>query len=352
MPDNYAIVIDTNALGDYKKGNLVCKNFKYLSVGKFIFLELIKYIRDNNLSDRINLVVPKIVLEELKEQQKKEFHKDIKKLDANFAQFSELEGFNIRKPTTLNYEDLLSNTSGSFMRTHNIKILDYPDNSILPKLINKAIKKYKPFYKRNDSDSGFKDAILWESLLHYAKNNNTQKFILFSDDSDFNEEHLLTEFRTEVGTDLQIKQTLAEVKSFVEEVVNQNNEFNEVLKLVSLNLTKLYQFLKSHMRSVLSNGSSHYIIDFKIFGDVKDIKIAENISELFLLVNIIHENDFTEHAKYSGEYYYVPDEYSDTLKLTIQKEDDNYNIIKLEFLSERIQTIQNILLKLDVGVDS
>jgi len=89
----YSIIVDTNILGYYKDNKLVCTNFKYLAISKEIFLGLVKFLSDNGLVGNISIVVPKVVVDELKRQQEREYVVQLDKLKETFSRFAELTGF-------------------------------------------------------------------------------------------------------------------------------------------------------------------------------------------------------------------------------------------------------------------
>ena len=67
-------------------------------------------------------------------------------------------------------------------------------NSRFRSIIDRAFSKRPPFEgKDKKSDKGFKDALLWESILEFALNQPKSKIIYYSKDNAFGE-FLLREF--------------------------------------------------------------------------------------------------------------------------------------------------------------
>src|SRR3989339_682072 len=185
---NILVIIDTNHLGNYSKGNLFCKNYKYLEINKNLHENLV-----NNFNFKpskeiiIQVAIPEIALEELKQQQNECFIKDLEKINLNFKKFKELQGVILNLPK-IEYIPYLDVKKENYLRKYNITKINNPSEKIFPKLIDKVIKKQKPFYKKNNNqvDSGFKDALIWESILEFVSLNKYDKYFFLTNDSDFN----------------------------------------------------------------------------------------------------------------------------------------------------------------------
>lgn len=77
----------------------------------------------------------------------------------------------------------------SFLKKEKFFVIRYPRKTqLIRRLINRSLFKQKPFL-RNDkhSDYGFKDVLIWESILESKKIGDYKKVILFSNDKGFDE---------------------------------------------------------------------------------------------------------------------------------------------------------------------
>lgn len=93
------------------------------------------------------------------------------------------------------------------------------DEEVLSTVIDRANKRIPPFSSAKDSsDKGFKDCLLWISLLEYFKNNGESQVVFVSDDGGFknNVDFLCEEFRKITGKTIEIQQN-----SFYKELLNQ-----------------------------------------------------------------------------------------------------------------------------------
>ena len=125
----YGIIIDTNFLGSYKKKSLQTDNFNFLSVDKQLFFSLINFLQDNALTKDIKILIPKIVFEELKEQQNELYLEGLRKLKERFSKFSALNGFKLEAPE-LDYKLHIDKKIDAFISKYNITVLDYPSNDV------------------------------------------------------------------------------------------------------------------------------------------------------------------------------------------------------------------------------
>ena len=78
------------------------------------------------------------------------------------------------------YDELLEKLLKEYLEFYNINTVEIKNIS-LQNLLKRAINKNKPFIGENSSsDKGFKDAVLWESIIEYAKKTKSKRFILFT----------------------------------------------------------------------------------------------------------------------------------------------------------------------------
>src|SRR5690606_18917085 len=82
----------------------------------------------------------------------------------------------------------------------NLKILPYPQNQSLSSIINRAVDKKAPFEGKNkESDKGFKDVVLWESLLEHKANHAMETILLYTADGRFLDKELEKEYDSKFG---------------------------------------------------------------------------------------------------------------------------------------------------------
>lgn len=187
------VFIDTNIIEEYvpwQKGScLRCAEFPE---GKDFF-DLTKFARDNNLQN-FTICIPEIVIMEIQNHLRdaytntqKSYSDILENVKRIFGQtFDETHEFSHQNINALNA--FIEDETSRFIAKYSVRVITHP-NDIFQELLRKALAKEPPFSaaKANGkefSDAGFKDAVLWESLLNEARKDNTLT-ILFSKDGDF-----------------------------------------------------------------------------------------------------------------------------------------------------------------------
>ncbi|MEN7982655.1 MAG: PIN domain-containing protein, partial [Nanoarchaeota archaeon] len=187
------VIIDTNQLGSYSGKKLSCNNYSFLETNKYLYQNIVNNFNYEKIT-KIHIALPEIVLGEILNQQVSCFNEDFSKLKNMFAKFSKLEGFELNC-AQLEYRQYLEEKMNNYLGAYSIIKIKNPPIEILPKLIKKVLLREKPFYKKeNGVDSGFKDAIIWESINEFVKENSYDKYFFLTNDLDFNDKILQEEF--------------------------------------------------------------------------------------------------------------------------------------------------------------
>lgn len=213
----YYFVFDTNVLFQAyeKKADFTtfCFNATYENV--------IDMINQLDIYNQVILAIPSVVWSEM-EKHIIEKHDELllsyrttvtKKI---FPEYSIRENSEIDYPAYIKakittYKTELSNVLN--------KVIELPiaSSSRFDSIVNRAFNKLPPFEgKDKKSDKGFKDALLWESILEFASNHSNSKIIYYSKDNAFGE-FLLREFvESECNSSLFICKNENEVKKQLE----------------------------------------------------------------------------------------------------------------------------------------
>lgn len=156
------------------------------------YYDLVRYIEENGLVDKVKIYIPKIVIEEMKEHLISSFKSEndsLKNLISNYKKiFGDL--LNINSEIAYNvddYEKYIINDMNTTIQENKLEVVEYP--ACFDSIIENSLKTIKPFStaKRNSkefSDAGFKDALLIESIKNHC-NIKDNFVILYSNDSDF-----------------------------------------------------------------------------------------------------------------------------------------------------------------------
>ncbi len=300
------VIIDTNRLGEYSKNNSSSKNYFYLEINRHLRESIVNNF-NYSTSTKIEIAIPKIVLEELKQQQNKSFEDDLLKLNENFKKFSDFPETELKFPK-INYKDHLDEKTSAYMGVYKIKEIENPSKEILDKLIEKVLKKEKPFYKNKGSvDSGFKDNIIWESILKFVAENRYDKYFFLSDDSDFEDEKLKMEFIQITRKELIIVKEVSDLKGILEEEIKGTDKINNALKnLQPILLNTLCSLINQKFAELISEKGLYNISNVSDYR-ILDIDLLKKQYVLSLLVYFEHESVYAFYAKHGA----VDDAYSE-----------------------------------------
>lgn len=239
-----SILIDTNML--------YVKNFKDYNKIQFLsnLKSLINDIKENEFKDNVTLVLPEIVIEELIQHQVESYNNEIEKLlNKKFP------CFNVTKHSDYEvYIKSIIDNELELLKSKSIKIkkAPIPKDLKINKLVKRAIKKNPPFSgKEKESDKGFKDVILWESLIEYKNNSLKEKIILCTEDKIFSNDILNVEYFDKFKEDIvaakwysgkgDLINILSDIFESTPKLSNQSEIFTEFRKVINTeNLTKLY----------------------------------------------------------------------------------------------------------------
>jgi PIN domain len=216
------IVFDTNMLRDMMGKEVVYNSFTF---GKS-YNELDKFIKDSGLEDYVTLSVSTMVIEELKNQKKRAYKQDIDNLKEIVKRLEGLphipENSIIIPDENFDCGAFIEQNAGAYIATNNINTLVYKEehaSSILSNMVQKVVNTDKPLspfaisgpYK----DAGFKDGIIWETLMHFETVLDYDKVIFLSKDGDY-KENCLDDFKEKWNRHVKIEKdknnVIAELK--------------------------------------------------------------------------------------------------------------------------------------------
>lgn len=223
-----SIIVDTNAFYIKKVQDFTKVQF-FNKITK-----LIDNIELNKYKTKVKIVFPQIVLDELLEHQIEEYREfcnnfwgckfpGYKGISSDMLSIDDYEKY-IREGLEYEIEELGN-------RDVKIEIIALDTNFDFNKLVKRAIKKNPPFEGKDKvSDKGFKDAVLWETLLYYKEKevNRDEKIILYSNDKIFDQEKILEEFNGKFHEKLILADWHKKDKDLF---INLNNLFNTDSKL-------------------------------------------------------------------------------------------------------------------------
>lgn len=184
------IVFDTNALRSTEAGQVA---YRFFAFGKpFQLIE--EYINQNNLNEHVHLAIPSWAIEELKDQKNRQYLEDVEKYKEVTERLLGLPSF-LKIPLPQEEFDCrtyIQEKAEEFLATKQLKKLEIKEelaSIVLKSMMSRVLKEEKlkkPFaHSGKYKDAGFKDNIVWESLMHYDEVEAYDKFIFITKDTDY-----------------------------------------------------------------------------------------------------------------------------------------------------------------------
>ena len=217
------VFFDTNFL---RKKNI--DDFSKFNFGTQ-FEDFIDFLGTNDVVDYYKINISEITLEELKKQINDKYKEELLKLKESYNKFKNVHNIKFDEDASVKYDEILKKLMRDYIENYNINIVE-TKNISLQNILNRAINKNKPFVGENgNSDKGFKDAVLWESIIEYAKKTENKRFILFTKNvQDFPKE-LEDEFRNFTNKKIEIVNELSIVQERI--LLEQSRNIKDILTL-------------------------------------------------------------------------------------------------------------------------
>ena len=281
--NQYVLVIDTNVLyKDYNK-NLNFKDFSFSSTFDDIQLK----IEELDIIDFVTIAVPEMCWEELKVQYIDEHISKLGQAKITLDRYKDLPEvfFEIKDDIDINEdssekvkkykEAILYNKSGA--KTINLTL---PDDKSLKSIVQRAVNKKFPFHITGEhSDYGFKDVIIWESILKYKSENKEQKIILYGNDKGFNDT-LCKEFEDKFNDEIKIVREKKDLYDLLEKIAAENIEGAKIY--IPEPEGNEIETIKNWLKSSMFKNEILRVIDKTIFSNTAIIKQVSLLDYKFL----------------------------------------------------------------------
>lgn len=228
------IIFDTNIL--YQK--------KYEDYSKFklnqVFGDIRGKIERNDVESHFELLVPDITLNELFQQQVEKYEENYNSLISSYLTCKQLYSIDLKIDEAFNYKSYLNEIKDQYIKANNINILNNCSQSRFSNIVNRALNKQAPFLgEKGNSDKGFKDAVIWESILEFAINNEGE-YIFLTHDKGF-KDYLFKEFKEVTNKSITIynKDQLRELDVYIEKYSSEQNIIKK-LNIVQQNIELVF----------------------------------------------------------------------------------------------------------------
>lgn len=224
---DFMVVIDTNCFENYAQNKKITP---YCACEKCD-----EFFRNKKSRPGISeglYFITESVFGEIIQQRKEYLAESIEKLKGALEPF----GKKVDIPTDINFEEDLK----KYLDAYYIKVLPHPDNKVFPRIIKRALEKKLPFKIVNESknasskgsDKGFKDVLLWETLLNfdYESKRIGKVFLITANLKDFPIDDLLPEWNkyhpyVELSILPKWEDFIKEEETMLSELIAQNNVY-------------------------------------------------------------------------------------------------------------------------------
>ncbi|QMS84834.1 PIN domain-containing protein [Candidatus Xianfuyuplasma coldseepsis] len=286
-----AIVIDTNFLIEQRKDNYITR---------FIV----------ECKKQYDVFVPEIVVKEIKNIKARDIKKSYEKIEVLKEELVEYVEINNK----VNLEDkiiLYEKSLDKYIDHHfKDKVISYNKKKMLDKLLERDRYKLPPFNSNeNASDKGFKDSMIWISLLEYFEMKKYQNLYFITSDKGFlnNSNALKTEFLDETNFSMSIIDggQLNKLEKELQITIDYDEENKDSIEESPLDKTKpeinydeLRQQALDSMVSIfydrleIWNGDVHFEPRFNVYNEFSIASIKEILDNL----NILIKRNWFEHS--------------------------------------------------------
>lgn len=349
---NIGFVTDTNILKK-REGELI-KESKFFDNTNF-FIDYIDSLEKTSCTDRLMYFMPNIIMEELYYQKLRAFNEIYASIYKNYQDVS--YGLKGELPIC-KIEEVLNMEKEEYKKK--IKVLELPYNkTIFKELIDDAVKKNPPFDKTKEgkkSDAGYKDALIWKTILYSKEIDECEKLYFLSGDKVFeeNKEYLSREFNNHhPNTTLKIvffKPDGNQRQNSLQMIIKENHLLEtEIIKLYSLDfiLTYIKDIKYKYDEEVHYNENEKIRLVDIIFGDftkedfeINSVKYNENEYEVFVYFSTnkykMEINEEVNKKILNGKIKFVFLKDKGEFKLL------NHQLTNIEFQSTLIESFNNI----------
>ncbi len=214
---SYYLIFDTNVLFQSYEKKADFTSFSFNAT----YENVIDMINQLDIYNQVVLAIPSVVWNEM-EKQIIEKHDELLFAYKKTITKKLFPEYSIHENAVTNYPEYIRAKIATYkteLSNDFNKVVELPiaSNSRFDSIVNRAFNKLPPFEgKDKKSDKGFKDALLWESILEFASNHSNSKIIYYSKDNAFGK-FLLKEFaESDADSSLYICKNETEVKNQLE----------------------------------------------------------------------------------------------------------------------------------------
>lgn len=217
----FFIVFDTNVLYQNYEKKADFTNFSFNAT----FKNIVDIINEYDIYEFVTIAIPEVTLNEMIKQIIYAHDIKLNEFESRLKKYIFPE-YRIIKDKTLDYKSYITLRAaiyGKEIKSHginNVITLPVPSDNRFKTIIKRAFDKKPPFEgKDKNSDKGFKDVLIWESILEFAQLHKQSNIIFYTKDNGF-KDTLNAEFKEMYpNAEIFILSSENEIKKVLEEWV-------------------------------------------------------------------------------------------------------------------------------------
>lgn len=294
------VILDTNKIRSNFEWEKDYSNFE----PKGDFIKIINWIEGSKLQDQVFIGLPEIVVEELVDNRSRNFEQQLETLKSSTTRLEKMSCFDLSKMilpgNDFDYRDFIKEKIKEYVRDKTFIIILKLEKKLYAKtldsLIKKAVIKEKPF---TDSGRGFKDALIWETILNFKGIDKYSNIFLLSENQKDFDIDLQEEFKKKFSKDMNLEVNTTTLIVNLENIYGLQVNYQDILSYLKTD------YFKSKLTELLSETYDLKIKNFKIknileindttLNNLEEFELADTYSEEDLpnlkRVNLLFENN-------------------------------------------------------------
>jgi hypothetical protein len=251
------VILDTNKVRANFEWEKDYSNFEL----KGDFVRIIDWIEQNRLQGLVSVGLPEIVVEELVANRCANFDQELERLKLSLKKLGNLSCCNLTgivlPGEDFDYRQFFKNKMEEYMGAKPFLIILKLDREVhaktLERVMKKALFKAKPF---DDSGRGFKDALIWETILNFKDMNGYHNVFLLTEDSDF--DSLQGEFAKTFSKDLHRESDTTTLIVNLEKIYGLYVKYPELVRYLKT------EYFRSKLSEYLADELDFAIVNFEV----------------------------------------------------------------------------------------
>lgn len=227
------------------------------------------------------------------------------------------------------YEEYIDQKIKNYLIQKNVNIIDVCTEKSFKKILDKALKKNPPFEGvEKKSDKGFKDAVIWHSLIEYSVQYGGN-YIFYTNDNIFlnHKEYLRKDFEENTYRKVGFFHTIDKIREYILEELELNSILDEYYERIQE--IKFSKCLDKFFNEI-EVFSDLFFVDEKKYNlrmvnyDLKNIRMP-SLMENESLIHVDAEIGIYDDL--SIKFYVI-------FELTVIKRDNKWRVDKYELISK------------------